>query len=116
MDNDAASDDRGFGPGNGDVLHRDFVVRFAVIVGVEISQIAGMTGVARGQTVGVVSGVVMAAGAHAVRGRTITKLVDMKGVLLTRIQPLNIGHDLDAIAFLHEVDGAVTLVAGGEVK
>src|SRR5207245_2434286 len=107
----APANDRVLYSGHRYVLHGDFVVRLAVVVRLEISQIARMPVLCFRQTVLVVFRVVVAAGAHAVRRAAIAELMNVKRVLLSGSQSFEVGHDFHRLAVLREAHGAVTFIA-----
>lgn len=116
MHDDAAANDGIFRSGNADVVDGYFVMGMAVVVGLHIAKITGVPLRSLRQRVRMAFGVVMAPGAHPVRGRTIAKLMNMHGVLLSGVEPFQMSRDLDGIANLREADFAVCLVAGSRMK
>ena len=116
VDNHAPADDWILQAGNRYVLHRDFVVRLAVVVRLEVSQIARVPVFRLRQTVLMVFRIVVAAGAHAVGRAAIAELMNVERVLLSRSQPFNVGHNFHRVAVLGEAHGAVAFVARGRVQ
>ena len=88
----------------------------AIIIGSEVPEIAGMALLGFRQAVLMILRVVMSTRAHRVGSRTISVLVDMKGVLLTGSKSLEVGRDLYAVRALHEADHTFSVLPGGGVK
>ena len=117
MDNYAPPDDRVLGPRHADIAGGDFIMGFALAVRLDIAQVAGMTlSAAIGEPVGMTFRVVMAAGAHAVLGRAVAELVDVKRVFLAGSQTFEMGHDFHAVRHLSEGHFPAALVARGGME
>src|SRR3954468_16443924 len=84
---------------------------FAALVCLKISQIARVALFLFRQAVFVGFGVIMAAGAHSVRGRAVAELMNMNGMLLPRIKSFDIRDDFYASALLSEPNRAHCFIA-----
>ncbi len=116
VDDHAPSNDRILSPGDGDVLDGDLIFYFAVVIGLEVPQIASVSLFCGGQAVLMALRVVMAAGAHPIGGTAIAELVDVYRVLLTGGKPLDQGYHFNGIAVLSESNLAMAFVPCGRVK
>lgn len=116
MHNDAASENGIFRCRDRNVTDGDFAMDFAVVISLEVSQIARVAIFRSRQSVLVACGVVMTAGAHSIRGGAISELMDMEGVLLAGVESFDIGHDFDGVTIGCEAHDSVTLVACGRVQ
>ena len=108
---DASADDGIFAAGDGDVTVNTFVVRCAGCVGHEIAHVAGMAFGAGGFSVGLILGVVVAAGAFARWIAHVAEGVDMKTVAGVGLQTFDVSDDLYAVRYLgegHDPVGGVT--------
>ena len=68
MDNDCMTDDWVFASVDGDVFNCDFVMGFALVIGLHVAKVAGMAFFSVWQAMLMTFGVVMTAGAHSVGG------------------------------------------------
>ena len=91
-------------------------MRFPVVVGGQVAEVAGVTHLLLRQAVLMSFRIVMPACAHAVGRRAIAELMNVEGVFLARIQAFDVGDDFHRVAFLRETHGAVTFAAGGRVQ
>lgn len=93
MDDNGVADNRVFGAENGNIIKGNFIVGFAVIIGLDIAEVTGVPVFCGWQCMLMAFRVIVAAGAHAVHGRAVAVLVDMKGVLLAGVKAFKVGHD-----------------------
>ena len=82
----------------------------ALVVRLDISQVARVPILTVGQTMLVALRVIMASGAHAVRGRAIAVLMDVEGVLLAGRESFEVGDHLHRFAFLSEAHYALAVL------
>ena len=83
---------------------------FALIVGLHISQVARMSIFAVRQTMLVAFRVIVASRAHAVRGRAISILMDVEGVLLAGRESFNVGDHFHRFSILSETHYALAVL------
>ena len=67
---------------DGNVVHGDLIMGFALAVRLDVTQVTGMTRLGVGQSVLVTFGVIMAASTHAIGGCAISVLMNVESVLL----------------------------------
>src|SRR6267142_1314492 len=84
----------------------------ALLFGLHVSKVARVPILTVGQTMLVPFRVIVASGAHAVRGRAIAILMDVEGVLLASRESFKVGDHLHRFAFLSEAHHAMALLPG----
>ena len=83
-----------------------------LVVRLDIPEVARVSILDVWQTVLVALRVIMASGAHAVRGRAIAILMDVEGVLLAGCESFKVGDHLDRFSILSEAHYSVALLPG----
>src|SRR5262245_42640378 len=116
VNDDSAFDDRILRAGNADILNGDFVLRFAIGVGLHIAQIARVPAIRIGQAMRFSFRVVMTAGTHRIGGAAIAILMDVERVLLTRSQSFQLGHDFYGVAVLYEASFTFAFASGRRMQ
>ena len=101
---------------DGNVVHDDLIMGFALAVCLDVAQVTGMTHLGVGQTVLVTFGVIMAASAHAIGGCAISVLMDVESVLLVGCQSFEVGYHFHGVAVLGKVNDAMTVLTRGRVQ
>ena len=81
-----------------------------LVVRLDIPEVARVSILTVWQPVLVAFRVIVASGAHAVRGRAIAILMDVEGVLLAGCESFNVGEHLHRFSILSEAHYAVALL------
>ncbi len=116
VNNHASPDDRILRSGNGNILHRDFILRFALAISLDIPQVARMAQLGRGETMLMAFRIVMASGAHAIGRRAVAELMNVERMFLTRSESFKGGHDLYRLSVLRESNFPVAFVASSRMQ
>jgi hypothetical protein len=112
----SAADDRVFRSHDREVGHCYLVVGLALVVGLDIAEIACVPVLAVRQTMLVAFRVVVAARAHPVRGCAIAELMNVECMLLAGRQAFEVGDHFYGFSVLSEAHNAVALVPGRSVQ
>jgi len=104
------SENRIFDASDGNIVHGEFVMGLALVIGLNVPKIASVAHILLWQPVLMAFGIIMSTGAHAVRRGTIAKLMDVHGVLLARRESLEVGNDLHGTAFFSKAHGPLTFI------
>jgi len=116
MNDDRPADNRVFETGDGDIVDRYLVMRFALVIRLNVPQITGVPVLGGGQPVLMAFRVIVAASAHAIRSRAVPVLMNMEGMFLARIQPFEIRDHFDRLAILREANHPMALLASSRVQ
>lgn len=84
------------------IVNRQFKVRFAAAVGLQVPQVARVALVFSWQPMLVLLGIVMTASAAGIRRRTIPEFVYMDRMFLVRHEPFHVGHNFHSVPLLRE--------------
>lgn len=106
------SNDRMLRSGNADGVNRKLIMRLAARISLDIAEITGMARRDGWQRVRGTGGVVMIPGARRIGSTAITKLMNMKSMLLMGCESFEISYNLDlAIGGFAELHFSANLVA-----
>jgi hypothetical protein len=84
VNDDGTADEWVLWPGNGDIFHGQFVMGFAVCIGLEVAEVASVAVLSGWEAVLMAFRVVMAAGAGGIGRGAVAELVDVEGMLLVK--------------------------------